>query len=202
MKQVDEWRNKPVLFEDRRISKEGRRVSTCSSDWCVLAPSICHRSLLAIPCCFSVNHSLTYKHTFLYRETHKLSFSQWKTKCSDRKTLGLHCVCLGRGDVRDLAGGEITLLLSNKYHCGFHPVDRQSGTLYILHAPASPVMSSVLRLQSEEVFLHFLVSIQFRDSYGKKDSRSQSAHALQLLLPNPIYLPWSTRQGSIIQLKV
>lgn len=103
---------------------------------------------------------------------------------------------------RDLAGGEITLLLSNKYHCGFHPLDRQSGTLYILHAPASPVMSSVLRLQSEEVFLHFLVSIQFRDSYGKKDSRSQSAHALQLLLPNPIYFPWSTRQGSIIQLKV
>lgn len=134
--------------------------------------------------------------------TYLSSVSERQNALTGKLLVFIVCVCLGRGGVRDLAGGEITLLLSNKYHCGFHPVDRQSGTLYILHAPASPVMSSVLRLQSEEVFLHFLVSIQFRDSYGKKDSRSQSAHALQLLLPNPIYLPWSTRQGSIIQLKV
>lgn len=150
----------------------------------------------------STIHSHTNTHFYIERHTNCLSVSERQNALTGKLLVFIVCVCLGRGDVRDLAGGEITLLLSNKYHCGFHPVDRQSGTLYILHAPASPVMSSVLRLQSEEVFLHFLVSIQFRDSYGKKDSRSQSAHALQLLLPNPIYLPWSTRQGSIIQLKV
>lgn len=82
MKQVD-WTVETGWSCMRRRDYCGRTwLSTCSSDWCVQAPSRCHRSLLTVS-----RRPLSPAHSSSH--THVLYYIQQKTKRSDRLTLHL-----------------------------------------------------------------------------------------------------------------